>query len=258
MAWIDRIATSAMSPETLCRAASGVITRKAIDLQAISSHGLNNFAPFKRLISRMSRSKNIIGRTYGWITVLAYGREKKWRGKIFRQWRCKCICGKELYASLTELQKRLKSCGCGKKNNRHDYQRPDARSMSIKTLFQIYRNKAKARGIAFHLNLNQFSDAILDKCYYCGSEPFEKFNVFINKATGKVGKRRTHGMSRIEDAWITWNGIDRIDSSGAYAIGNIVPCCKWCNFAKNDQAVEDFIKWAFRVRTFQRSKGNIP
>jgi hypothetical protein len=36
------------------------------------------------------------------------------------------------------------------------------------------------------------------------------------------------------------NCIDRIDSGLGYEIGNIVPCCKWCNIAKADKSVEEF------------------
>ena len=37
-------------------------------------------------------------------------------------------------------------------------------------------------------------------------------------------------------------GIDRIDSSIGYIIGNIVPACKTCNFMKNVLSVSDFFK----------------
>ena len=37
-----------------------------------------------------------------------------------------------------------------------------------------------------------------------------------------------------------FNGLDRIDSSKGYTIDNVVSCCKYCNFAKNDLTVDEF------------------
>lgn len=36
------------------------------------------------------------------------------------------------------------------------------------------------------------------------------------------------------------NGLDRIDSNKEYTLDNVVPCCKWCNYAKNSMTVEEF------------------
>lgn len=37
-----------------------------------------------------------------------------------------------------------------------------------------------------------------------------------------------------------FNGLDRVDSSKEYTIDNVVPCCKYCNWAKNDLSVKEF------------------
>jgi hypothetical protein len=44
-----------------------------------------------------------------------------------------------------------------------------------------------------------------------------------------------------------YNGIDRIDSSIGYVEGNIVPCCKACNMAKNTMGQDEFMLWVERV-----------
>ena len=40
-----------------------------------------------------------------------------------------------------------------------------------------------------------------------------------------------------------YNGIDRIDSDKGYKIGNVVSCCKQCNYAKGKQSQPNFIEW---------------
>lgn len=41
--------------------------------------------------------------------------------------------------------------------------------------------------------------------------------------------------------------IDRIDSTKDYSIDNVVPCCKFCNWAKSDLKQKDFYDWVQRV-----------
>lgn len=47
------------------------------------------------------------------------------------------------------------------------------------------------------------------------------------------------------------NGIDRIDPTKPYALGNIVPCCETCNYAKKVQTHDQFIKQATKIHEFQ-------
>lgn len=43
------------------------------------------------------------------------------------------------------------------------------------------------------------------------------------------------------------HGLDRVDSSGAYVVGNVVACCTHCNRAKSDRTEVEFFAWAVRV-----------
>lgn len=76
---------------------------------------------------------------------------------------------------------------------------------------------AKSRGLEFALNRVEYTDLVLDNCFYCTAEP-----------------------SPI-------NGIDRVDNSKGYVRGNTVTCCKRCNVAKNDHSREEFETWAIRL-----------
>jgi len=51
-----------------------------------------------------------------------------------------------------------------------------------------------------------------------------------------------------------YNGIDRLDSSKGHVIDNVVPCCKWCNYAKRERSYKDFLDWV--VVIYNHSIGN--
>ena len=44
-----------------------------------------------------------------------------------------------------------------------------------------------------------------------------------------------------------YNGVDRIDNSRGYEEGNVVPCCRQCNWSKRDLTTEQFLAWVLRV-----------
>jgi 5-methylcytosine-specific restriction endonuclease McrA len=60
-------------------------------------------------------------------------------------------------------------------------------------------------------------------CFYCGKKP-----------------------SQLRKKCI-YSGIDRIDSKKGYEIGNVVPCCKSCNIAKNTMTIGQFRDWVTAV-----------
>lgn len=71
-----------------------------------------------------------------------------------------------------------------------------------------YANKAATRGFEFKLTHDDLHDLLDKDCAYCG---------------GKGG------------------GIDRIDSSKGYVLGNVNPCCWECNQMKNDLPLKDWL-----------------
>lgn len=61
------------------------------------------------------------------------------------------------------------------------------------------------------LSLEEYEKALNgEKCFYCG---------------GGIGKNGT--------------GLDRLDCSKPYEVGNVVACCKPCNLVKNDSISKD-------------------
>lgn len=45
-------------------------------------------------------------------------------------------------------------------------------------------------------------------------------------------------------------GIDRLDSSRGYEVGNVVPCCTRCNMMKGDQTLNDWFSHMEKILTF--------
>lgn len=91
-------------------------------------------------------------------------------------------------------------------------------------LYPMYRNNAKRRGIKFELNIKEFESLIPSKCYYCS-----------------------------EDS----NGIDRWNSDLGYILKNCVPCCKECNFLKNNTNPDLFIERIKKMYNTLKLKGLI-
>jgi hypothetical protein len=39
------------------------------------------------------------------------------------------------------------------------------------------------------------------------------------------------------------NGIDRVDNTLGYELGNVIPCCSVCNRAKSNLPLDYFLRW---------------
>lgn len=115
----------------------------------------------------------------------------------------------------------------------------DARSL-IKS---EYTYSAKKRGISFELTDNDFYYIIQQPCSYCGRE---KCN--------SVSWERKRILTTKEKLDFHYTGIDRIDSSIGYTLNNSVPCCKICNYAKNDLPIKDFEEWIRIIVAFQNNR----
>ena len=75
------------------------------------------------------------------------------------------------------------------------------------------------------LSREQVVAIISSACRYCGSQPA---NVKQHKNTISP---------------LRYSGIDRIDNAAGYTEGNVVPCCRVCNRAKETLTVAEFADW---------------
>jgi hypothetical protein len=82
----------------------------------------------------------------------------------------------------------------------------DRHARKMQSLFAAACSQAKARGIDWRLTLDEYSTLRTGaSCHYCLSP--------LNK---------------------TGSALDRLDPTIGYVMGNVVPCCSWCNTVKGN------------------------
>jgi len=194
---------------------------------------------------------DLIGQRFGSLTVIARAENKVWTSSSFQaQWLCKCECGNEvLFVSARLLSEGRTSCGCMNyqldKHGNVKYDNP--KDVSFNSLIRRYKNICKRDGKEWKLTREQAINIFEGKCYYCGIEPQNVYNVYIQKN----GTTVTQNAIRAVQAEVLVNGIDRIDSNLGYIYSNVVSCCTTCNFAKNTLNIKDFYSWLDRIAKFQ-------
>jgi hypothetical protein len=163
------------------------------------------------------KNLEMIGKTFNNLTVIGVSKTESGVGL------CLCTCGNAVNLHLMEVRSgKIVSCGCvenrikTKKSNKS----------SAKHLYGLYKVQANKRGLSFSLSIEEFEELIQQPCHYCGAEPFQ------------ICIRRTKQYQSIP---YIYNGVDRVDNSIGYEMGNCTPCCGICNRVKNDTTVEDFI-----------------
>ena len=190
-------------------------------------------------IERPRKYKNLIGQKFNKLLVLSENRIEN--NKTY--WNCVCDCGNEKITHTSLLtQDKCKSCGC----SRHDesYNRePNREYAIIKRLYShMIKKRSKKMNFEYDININEFEKIIKSNCYYCG---LENSNFASDRLYSVInGKEYKYNIS---DIIFRFNGIDRIDSNKGYLMDNVVPCCRYCNSAKNDMSVIDFKKFISRI-----------
>lgn len=133
-------------------------------------------------------------------------------------------CNKEFLSETTYINKRGRCYDC---------RGVDLRIVDENTTYKYYFNFLKVNSYGkvreIGISLNDFKSIASMPCHYCGIEP-----------EYRTGKYEWNPPVKI-------HGLDRVDSSGGYTLGNVVSCCKWCNIAKLDRSTEDFLEWARRL-----------
>lgn len=90
--------------------------------------------------------------------------------------------------------------------------------------FQMYLRNAQRRDIAFELVPAEFWEICSKPCAYCDDTSLP-------------------------------NGVDRINSLGAYTKDNTNPACTVCNRAKSNMSLEEFYDWIERISKAQKNNG---
>lgn len=109
--------------------------------------------------------------------------------------------------------------------------------VEINNLISIYKSNARKRGVSFDLTYVQFETLVDGECYFCGD------------IGGNTLRKRGY-----DD--YSYNGIDRVDNSVGYSPSNCISCCSWCNRAKNNGTLANFVdkckKTVSRIETDEK------
>ena len=136
------------------------------------------------------------------------------------------LCGSVTDKRLQTIE-RAKSCGCMQSKRDRKVVDSGRRSaegtrVEINTLMSIYKSNARKRGISFDLSYTQFETLVDSECYFCGDNG------------GNTLRKRGYDV-------YSYTGIDRVDNSVGYLPSNCVSCCSWCNRAKNNHTLANFV-----------------
>lgn len=159
---------------------------------------------------------DLVGKRFGKLIALSPTNKRYNRNVI---WTCRCDCGEYKEVSRnTLLSGRVKSCGCLLRNK-------DRTSVYKKIILSRIKQSAKTKNRIFELSDDLAFELSQQSCFYCGYPPY---NYTIYKP---------------DNLLLSYSGLDRIDSNKDYIDGNVVPCCKRCNAAKNNLMLDDFKIW---------------
>lgn len=145
--------------------------------------------------------------------------------------RCRCDCGQFVDIPAKRIRRAF-DCGCGSQQRRTDANEARKRrtleerekpARRAKEKHAAYRWRAKNRGHAMDLSLEEFEALANAPCRYCGA---------------------SDGL----------NGVDRIDSSIGYLKENCAPCCSACNLMKNAMPVEVFLAQVIRIAEHTKAR----
>ena len=168
------------------------------------------------------------GNRYDMLVVL---KKVKYRGRRWKGWHwlCQCDCGRRIVVIGHQLRSGgTGSCGC---RNRL----PEGES-ALNELVKCYERNAATRGIEWRLTKELVRAITQQPCHYCGAVP--KNRIAVCRGNGDY----------------IYNGIDRKDPARGYELDNVVPCCRHCNYAKNDSTYEEFLEYLDQLMEYRQRK----
>lgn len=181
---------------------------------------------------RKERLPLISGDKYNYLTIIKFHHSLFKYGRNNFYYLCKCDCGKEKIILKDSIKNEdTQSCGCKHFISNGKSHRKNKFEASARAIYGLLKERSKRYNRKVDITFEEFYNISQLECYYCGISPQQFFKTHDNKCYGTF----------------IYNGIDRIDSCKGYIIGNVVPCCKRCNIAKNDMSIEDFLNHINRI-----------
>ncbi len=107
----------------------------------------------------------------------------------------------------------------------------------LQSIKMIWSKIYKQEGLA----IEEFYELSQMPCYYC------------NKLRSNKCVKKYKNIDNMQKSLYLYNGIDRIDNLKGHTIDNVVPCCKYCNFAKSNLNLEEFQDWIKRIKEYNKN-----
>jgi len=180
--------------------------------------------------------QNLTGQVFNRLTVIS---KADTTGRT--AWLCQCECGNTKIIKAENLKDgSTKSCGCLNQEKRIErasnmYGACVKFHPSETTARRVWRSRYSENDLSFE----DFYRVSQMNCYYCEAAPNNLQNSAMSDNKSSIFAK--------ENGDFIYNGLDRIDSSKLHTIDNIVPCCKWCNYAKRERSVEEFEIWIEQI-----------
>lgn len=179
----------------------------------------------------IQRRENLDGKRFGRLTVICHHKNDRSR--------CLCDCGKEKIINNYHLKSgNTESCGC---LMREVSKKMMTKMASLKAIQDPITASAK-RVFSFYnkdgLSFEKFIELSRLNCYYCKISPNNASNA---AKYGFENNKISYKRYPTDQYNFVYNGLDRVDSSLGHVEGNLVPCCKRCNWAKLNFSSDSFL-----------------
>ena len=207
--------------EAVCKCDCG--TEKVVSVRMLVRGDSTSCGCYHKQRVSEIRSASLFNHTFGKLHVVTPGQGiKRGKGGLHNNsWICKCECGATTEVTSNGLLSgNTTSCGCGRADGKRAYELRVTSNRSIAgSIMAHMRQNATRRDLEWSLTEDEFNNLVTRPCKYCGIPP--------QNTVRNVSQKKYHGL-------------DRVDSSKGYVPGNVVSCCKRCNFAKHVQSLDEF------------------
>lgn len=175
----------------------------------------------------MNFHKRLIGRRFGYLTVVAFAGLAKGRKTL---WECVCKCGMRKVVRNDSLKDgSTRSCGCMMNPVGNNNKGWKGYGEISKSLWNRIMKDANKRNLSFTITIEYIWNLYLEQNRRCSLT-----NEVIVFGTTKMDRERTASL-------------DRINSDDGYVVGNVQWVTKTVNFAKQSMSNEEFIELCEKV-----------
>lgn len=167
--------------------------------------------------------------------------EKRQVGRTRRQFGLyRCTCGREFERKIAKslLQQECMACANIKVGRLN---RKSAHHVITRKVMETYIRNAREKNREFTLTVGQFQKLIFSNCAYCGIPPSQHLPLVGNYTPERL----------LEIHTVKYNGVDQIHAGKGYTLENCAPCCRTCNFGKQQLTPEQYVEHCKLVVHFQ-------